>query len=48
MGYRFVLRAVAESGRAAEFPLYTGNDDAIVAHLTDDDFVHENRDRWLA
>ena len=28
-----VLRAVAESGRAAEVPLYTGNDDAIVADL---------------
>jgi dihydrodipicolinate synthase/N-acetylneuraminate lyase len=28
-----VLRAVAESGRAAEVALYTGNDDAIVADL---------------
>jgi dihydrodipicolinate synthase/N-acetylneuraminate lyase len=28
-----VLRAVAESGRAAEIALYTGNDDAIVADL---------------
>ena len=29
-----VLRAVAESGRAGEIALYTGNDDAIVADLT--------------
>ncbi len=29
-----VLRAVAESGRAREIALYTGNDDAIVADLT--------------
>lgn len=29
-----VLRAVAESGRAGDIALYTGNDDAIVADLT--------------
>src|SRR6185503_20002536 len=28
-----VVRAVAESGRAREISLYTGNDDAIVADL---------------
>ena len=28
-----VVRALADSGRAAEVALYTGNDDAIVADL---------------
>ena len=31
-----VVRAVAESGRAAEVALYTGNDDAVVADLLSD------------
>lgn len=41
-----VVRAVAESGRAGEIALYTGNDDAIISDLTTPFWLRDNRGEW--
>lgn len=41
-----VVRAVVESGRAAEIALYTGNDDNIVADLTTPFWLRDGRGEW--